>query len=266
MRFVKSFFLLVAATLVSCFTDEEDKVILLVDCSDNAPKSGQIVKFDITTFTTDNSRLSELRIKSFDAEQGSLELESLSVNVKKFEYSYLYTVPVFREKDTPLELHFSSLSENGNMQSVIMKFTISTSQLLSERSGITLYSPSSGRPDGFSLETMQPVSTAESSAAEADIYIPASEDQNILARALRSKTNLRFTRANNFNYSSATAFSLNETFSSSLRYNSIDDIEMNDVILFGRDDTALGVMKIVSITDEVGSNDDCIILSIKVIE
>lgn len=266
MKLARIIFILAAAALTSCFTDKEDKVILLVNCSEQSPKSGQIVKFDIETFTTDNSRLSELRIKSFDTEHGTLELETIPVSVKRFEYSYLYTVPAFREKDTPLELNFVSQSESGNVQSVIMKFTISSSQLLAERSGITLYSPQSGHPDAFSLRMMQPVSTAESDDEDIDIYIPGSDDENTLARALRSKTNIRFSRANNFNYSSATAFSLNETYASSIRYNSIEGLEMNDVILFGRDDTALGVMKIVAITDETGSSNDCIILNIKAIE
>lgn len=264
MRFAKTLFLFAAALLSSCFSDKEDKVILLVECSDTAPRSGQIVRFDIKTFTTDDSRLSELQINSFDAENGRRNLETIALDAKRYEDSWYYTVPVFRERDTDLEVQFLSAAANGYTQRRSIKFVISTSQLLDEYSGITLYSPYSGSPDGFSLATMRPVLTAESAADEVDIYVSA-DDEDAVLHTLRSKTDILFSRANNFNYASATAFSLSETYAASVPYNKIDNLDVNDVVLFGRGDVALGVMKVVSITEGEGGSEGFIMLNIKVI-
>lgn len=258
--------ILAMLTVSGCSEDDADKVILLVDCSDYEPESGQTIYFDINTFTTDGARITNVDIESFDSENSSRFLVSIPADTEELQYRYEYVVPAFHSNNMGVELTFTSHSSSDGIQTVTRKINVSAERVLAELTGIDIHSPASGLPDGFSLTTMQPLLTGTSDESEIDIYIPAGQDQNELARIFRTMTDVRFSRANNFNYASATAGSVSDAYTSSTVYNYVDNLETGDIILVGRGPEAVGVIKVAGIYDNAGSDEDRISLNIKVVE
>ncbi len=258
--------ILAMLTVSGCSEDDADKVILLVDCSDYEPESGQTIYFDINTFTTDGARITNVDIESFDSENSSRFLVSIPADTEEFQYRYEYVVPAFHSNNMGVELTFTSHSSSDGIQTVTRKINVSAERVLAELTGIDIHSPASGLPDGFSLTTMQPLLTGTSDESEIDIYIPAGQDQNELARIFRTMTDVRFSRANNFNYASATAGSVSDAYTSSTVYNYVGNLETGDIILVGRGSEAVGVIKVAGIYDNAGSDEDRISFNIKVVE
>lgn len=257
----------VAAALtvaVSCAEDDGDRLILLVKCSDYKPEQGHIVRFDIDSFTTDGSIISELQISSVDNEYGTQLLTTIPVKAEKYSDYYEYRVPSFNGRNVSLDMRFRAVA-SGTDRTMTVKLSVSSTAMPDELNGIQLWSPASGRTDGYSLSQRTAIYVSESDDDDIDIFIPAGSADDVLARTLRSRTGLRFVKADNFNYQSASAVSLNETFVNSVKSSSADDLKVGDTILFGRDNEALGVIRIKSIDDFDGAANDSVIFDMKLL-
>ena len=84
-------------------------------------------------------------------------------------------------------------------------------------------------------------------------------------------TNVVFCRSNSFDYAAATWSNVQAVFKSSLRTDQIKDIQIDDVIIVGKEVqtedsltlTPLGAMKIMGIYDEDGLANDRIVFNLK---
>lgn len=84
-------------------------------------------------------------------------------------------------------------------------------------------------------------------------------------------TDIVFCKANNFDYASASKASISAIFNNSIRFDSVDNLQPDDIILIGRDTkiegttnlNPLGVIKIIAIYDEDGTNNDRMIFNLK---
>lgn len=259
--------LLLSAVLLaaSCSESDGNRVVLLVKCSDREPRQGQIVRFGIDTFTADGSDIEEVRISSFDPENGSCEQGVISADGPKLTAEWEYRVPAFNGQNVPLEMRFRSVA-GGFSQTAVVNLIVSPAALPVEYKDITLWSPASGRADGFSLTSRSTIFTSESPDEEIDLYVQSSAESGIFEPALHSKTALRFVKTDGFDYAAATASSINGTFGNFIKSNSATGLAEGDSVIFGRDDNAVGVLRIESIADYAGVDNDCIVLSIKLIE
>jgi len=259
-------FALFATCLCAC-TDESDAddIVLLITCSDSAPEAGQTIYFDIDAYTRHDS-IRNISVTSFDAENRTQTLDVIEVGSKTFYHRFFYEAPSFAADLTDVELTFAAESNEGASQRITRTITVSAERLLPEHTGFEIHSPTSGKPDAFSMEAMQTLRTEDNDASAIDIYVPADEDNpDALSRRWLSRTGMMFSKADNFNYASATHKSLVQTYANSTRYNSATELEVNDIILIGHGEAACAAIKIVGISDGEGCDDDYYLFNIKVI-
>ena len=205
-------------------------------------------------------------INSYDNLRGNIKLMDSTLDNRFVSYEFLYMVPMLQKDSTTVTLNISASDKNGYTQTISRRLlVIAQDYKLEEVSGITLYTDESGdHSNGICLETLRPLIVSLADSADIDIYTYRDEDTpETLTREWRSNTDIYFARANTFDYANATNRSVTETFGSIVAHPRISKIERDDIILVGRGNRALGVIKVVQLYDEPGSNSDRYLINIK---
>lgn len=260
---------LLASLLLGGCNSEDDasEVTLFVTPSALTAGGGEMIYFDIRAQTR-HEHIARFEIDSFDAD-GTRELFRAEPGTQSYSYRYFYQTPNVAIDSTRIELTFRATDNLGNIQvqqtALIVRNNTSP---LPEKSGITLWSPLSGKPDGFSLASVQPILCATAAPDEIDIYLHADPDadpSDALPREWRTRTDVRFAKANNFDYAAATKTALSALYTNSIRSNYVRGLAVDDVVLVGRPDQVWGVIKIVGIFDEEGTANDRYLINLKTI-
>ena len=255
-----------AAILTGGCRSEEDasQVLLFVSVSERSVNSGENIYFDIEAWTI-HETIEQIEITTFDSTNGFQELYTETPGTPTYKKQYIYLAPDITSDSLNVEIRIRATDNLGYTQESHKKITVwSNTALLEEISGITLYSPHSGKPDGFSLTTVQPLLCGTSAPEEIDFYLYAASDESpeTLSREWRTQNELLFSKANSFDYASANRSGLRATYQNAVKYNYVKDLETDDLILVGREEV-WGVIRIVSIFDEAGSVNDRYILNLK---
>lgn len=254
--------------LMSCEGNEElSDVAIFVSPSDKTESiaySGDRVLYDIR-IATSNENLKSLQIISFDSQNGQISWLDMECSGKSLEYSFVYTAPEFTRDDCIVTFDFIATDIEGNRASVKRILTVKSQAItIAEKTGIVLYSPTSGLPDALSLsEVTNPFNLNDSSEPDsADIFVEANSD--FMDISWHSNTKIKFLRFNSFNYPGATGSSISSTFKNSIRTESVSNIQVNDIILVGHGDVAEGVFFVSNIIRNAGTP-QCIHLNYKAV-
>lgn len=138
----------------------------------------------------------------------------------------------------------------------------SNSSAIEELTGVSLYSPRSMKNDAFSFKLMQSIDSSMDD--EADIYVVDTEaTSDMLSGIWASGTGLRFCKANNFNYASATHQSVAAVYANSVTLPMVSELAIDDIIFVGSDNEAVAIIRIVNIYDVEGVENDRYDISIK---
>ncbi len=269
MKAIKIFLFTVVASLlgVSCAEDNPDlsDIALFVDPREEAEivvSSGDKTQYKIE-LSTIHDYVQRLKVTSFDNQYGEIVQKDSICNNKNIVCSFVYTAPEIDRDSMTVELKFEAWDNKGHRVEVLRTLKVKNRQgYLSEKDGIVLYNPYIGMPDAISLEDVsQPfvLATAPDST-KADIYIES--DENFTSISWKSNTKTKFIRNNTFNYVSATALSIASVYQSSMRIDVVENIQVNDIILVGHDNTAEGVFQVKNIIRGAG-NVACLQLSYK---
>lgn len=203
--------------------------------------SGEKQRYEVE-ISTIYDYVASLTVTSFDRQYGEITLLSEDYNTKKVSTTVIYTAPQFSSENNEVSLTFIATDNKGNVAKVERTLTVNTRLVaLPEKTGIVLYSPFSGMPDALSLsDVSRPFNLDSSPEPEiADIFLVSNED--FTSVAWQSNTKTKFIRNNTFNYTEASAISINAVYSSSVRMDLINDIQPNDVIIVGHGEIAQGV-------------------------
>ena len=87
-----------------------------------------------------------------------------------------------------------------------------------------------------------------------------------ISREWRSESGLMFSRSEGFNYSEATVQSVTSAWASSVRSSTIKNLKSDDILLLGSGNKAVGVLKLMAVYDEAGTDNDRYVFSLKLIE
>ena len=249
--------------------DEEDEseVVLIVKPEGlvrNAA-AGEKILYSLEAYSNEGM-VENLRMTSYDAENGLQTVLDTLIRKPKIDLTYQYTVPYL--KDTmDVKIFFTASNEYGGTAEV-QKFVkvFGGETVLTELTGITMYAEPSGRPDAFHLESEQAINshTVESDSL-LDIYAwqDSTANEEVLSREWRSHTGIKFIRFNSFNYATATKSGIESAYSSGLKMNYIRDLQAEDIIIFGNERQALGIIKLIYVFDEPGKMDDRYIFNLK---
>ena len=262
-----------AALMTGCMQNEDDATTVIVTATPSSyiVKSGDKVYIDIYASTL-NEALKEVSVTTFDSEYGMADIETILPSAKTYKGRVVWEIPSMTNDTTLVEVNVTATDtkEVSNSHTIILKAAGGSSSLLPERSGITIWSPASGKQDAFSFTTLQTLYSSETE--ECDLIFLPTEDIDALPKSWGTKTDIVFCKANNFDYSSATWSNIQEVFKSSLRTKTVENISIDDIIFIGREKrieegsyilTTLGVIKIMAMYDEDGAASDRIIFNLK---
>ena len=211
-------------------------------------------------------------VEKIHSEYGMADIETILPSAKTYKGRVVWEIPSMTNDTTLVEVSVtaSDTKEVSNSHTIILKAAGGSSSLLPERSGITIWSPASGKQDAFSFTTLQTLYSSETE--ECDLIFLPTEEIDALPKNWSTKTDIVFCKANNFDYTSATWSNIQEVFKSSLRTKIVEDIAIDDVIFVGREKTTedgsyilttLGVIKIMAMYDEDGTATDRIVFNLK---
>ncbi len=212
-----------------------------------ALQSGEKTLYKVKAKTA-NSALTSLKITSFDSQNGIQTLKDSTLNVRDLEYSYVFTAPELNKEKSEVKITFEVTDTEGKTANTVRKINVRGQAIaIAEQTGIILSAPGTGLPDALVLaDVSRPFVLAEAPRPDtADVYIQANPDfENI---TMRSNTETKFIRINNFNYSNASATTIKAVYTGSVPTDYVSDIQVNDIILAGHENTARGAFMIADI-------------------
>lgn len=258
---------LVLALLEGCVEapNLSNVVVLANPKSDSTLFSNERLRYQLQLFTI-NEYVDGLYVSSFDMERGQVVcLDTLfAVKQKELYYDFIYTAPLLNKEEVPVELTFVVRDNLGNTSKIMRNVTVKKrQQLIEEKNGIILYAHNAGLPNSLMLsDVSQPfVSQYAPDSLKADLWLNPEDDLSSITWS--SQTGVKFVRHNDFNYATATAESLQATYLSSKRYDAIQDVIPNDIIIVGRDELVEGVFFVNNIISGTSFQGQCLQLSFK---
>ncbi len=262
---ILAFALLCAAACMS-EDDASDIILFVKPSSEITATSGDKIRFEIETWTIHKS-LASVEISSFDPINGSVSLFSTTELSDRYTEPYLYEVPKIDGDRMTIILSFTVRDSEGNKVSKEVSILIRNDETpLKEYTSITMYSAYSGKEDAFSLTEIKTLASSAAEDKELDIFMyadPEAEDKDTFKPEWRSTSGIQFARAKGMDYSSITKAALNVIYNNSVKGENVSMISNDDIIIAGRENTALGVFKILYKLDEAGNADDRLVFSFK---
>lgn len=204
-----------------------------------------------------------LKITTFEQQNGLNTMVDTMFNSSIANFSYVFTAPELLREKCEVRITFTATDAEGNEATTIRKANVHSRGIsLEEITGIVLYSPESGRPDALSLnDVSRPFILAESPRPDtADVYLASNPDFSNITMC--SNTDTKFIRMNTFNYSSATAAAVVSAYDNSVHADIVNNVQVNDIIVVGREGSARGVFFVSNIL-RGGEAIDCIQLNYK---
>lgn len=272
MKYLAFILLLMPVVFFACGEDNGDITPVVVRLTSGEMRqqstAGTKLKFEIAAQSL-NSRLKNFTIKSFDPEYGDRSYVDSTIDKAKFDYTFLFTVPEFSKDSVQVNLKMRAEDAEENSYELNCWVTVTGgAQILSQMSGIVIYSGSSEQRNAFSLkDPSQPFVKELADSADIDIFdYPNELAPDALSKEWRTNTDVRFAKANSFNYAVATATGIKANYSSAVRQKTVTGLSVNDIILVGRGDNACGVIQITDVVDNSGTDNDFYRFNIKSIK
>lgn len=207
-----------------------------------------------------------MNIQSIDDVFGIQTLLDSTFAGKAFTYRFEYIVPQYPDSTETL-LVFNLADDINNKIEIAKKILINKgSSQVTERTGVTLFSSASDKPNAYSLATLSPGFLADSATFEADIVDDTTAVSDQLSRTWISNTGVNYVQFNGFNYAGANSLSIQNAYDNGVKLSKVSEIQDSDVLLIGRGSTALGAVQVIAVTDQSGTQDDKYTFSIKVID
>lgn len=234
--------------------DEDDVVIITKILNEQSYyNTGDIVTFHVKSFANKGD-IHKINISSVSVGMETL-LDSV-INAERADFHFFYHVPSFNDTIQQVKFIFKSICSTGNESQMNKQIKVrSYDAPLEELGQFTMYSALSGKPDGFSINLVQTV-YSQIDTTRCDFYDCSADASGVFGRQWNGKNDLLFARFNDFNYSQATRKSVTNAFNDANKTTFIGDINNDDIIFIGNENRAFGVIKVMAVYDEPGTEDD----------
>jgi hypothetical protein len=237
--------------LLSCEEETEESNLRL----NIEPKQDQINKYVSENLTFNISAESNIELKKFTINQksidGTIVLKDTTIEGKSFYLDYFYEIPLL-EDSTEITLIFNLTASNNEEYSMARRFKIlQEEELLEEITGNTIHSSLSGGLDAFNFTLKQPMSSDTQPDSLLHIKDNSIENinQNTLSREFISPAGYNFVRFESMNYPQATQAMIQNAYDSGIKLDIIKNIQNEDIIVIGKNNTALAAILITQIID-----------------
>ncbi len=250
-----------ALSLLWCSCQQEPSTVnLFVDRADSyaTVSPEQYILFHVRAYS-ENDFVKRITCQSFDAENGILPVFDTVVNTKQIEFDLpVWTRTYSTSENMDVKYTFTATASTGVTTTYVRHVTVSGVVPLVPYENIILYSSCSDKANGLSLKWVTPVILQSADTTTVDVYDyhQPTTDSTVLSREWRSMTGLKFVRYNDFNFPAATIKYLHDAYLAGNKYSSVSNLNIGDIILVGRDNTAIGVFQIQNIIDEDGFEND----------
>jgi hypothetical protein len=218
-------------------------------------------RIDFTVTISSSSSMSELFIIQTINNSMVDTLLSKNITGTDIQEQFSYTTPNIPENDTSiikLLFYCKDVNERSEQRAKVFS-VISSDILLNETTGHTMYSANSTKYNAYNLLNGLPMYSSDSTS-----HINDNTDSlsNILSREWVSSSGLLFAKFNNFDYANATSQTIKEAYEISLKKEFTDNISVDDIIITMIMNKYI-VIKLIYVIDDIGSEDDKYIFSIK---
>ena len=249
--------------LFSACKEKTSPVNLFISRADNYGDQishSMYILFHIHAYSSED-QITRLECSSFDSENGNEQVfDTVFTGTKDVEYDYAhYTKYYTTSENMDVKLSFTVYTSGGNQLTQVIHYRVKGNVLLVPYENIILYSgEQSAKPNGLSLEWVNPIiaQTADSTTVDIYDYHPTDATPNELSHEWRSLTGIKFVRYNDFNFPAATIKYLQDSYLAGNKYSSIGNLNIGDIILVGRNNNAIGAFQIHAIYDEEGYEND----------
>lgn len=260
-----------ALGLLSC--EKESPLVVSVNIEglswrNEAAKGNTPYRLIVSSRSTD-AAIRHIKIATFDLVRGDKLVADtiLGDPVKSSELYVKYHTPMFEEK-TVVNFSIDVYATDGeHVNTKMFLVVLPSDQKLPSFDGISLYSDLSGKASCFSLDTKTVFMKSDTASVKGFYFqdVAPSDSSDVLSCIWHSK-DLSFAKAESFNFADATTTMVKNAYSSCQHTHTIQSLKNDDVLLFGTEDDALGVLKIMAVYDEPGKENDRYNFSIKIIQ
>ena len=272
--------LVVGAMLTSC-QEKETEMALLFDVvglspiKDTIPSEGT-VRIHVYSRSL-SSQVKHIVFNSYDDKyltQGVLDTV-FQDPLRVVNFEFLWTLKEYTQL-TNVTLKGNAYSVGGDQMGYSIGVKVgATTRTLRPLDNITLYSAASEGKCGFSMVDLIAVYPDTERRDSLIFYdntrkivvedeeTPQTETADQLSRIWYSNSGLYFARFESFNYAEATADQVITAYAQSQHYPKIENIHDDDVLLVGTAQQALGVIKVMLVSDQEGVANDRYIFSLK---
>jgi hypothetical protein len=225
--------------------------------------TGEIIIFHISVRSDVN--LNRFTISQQDTQNGISAILDSVISTTSFNYNFEYAAPIF-EDSTLLYIIFKVTDEQNNSRSLTRGVKIyGGGILLTETTGHILYSALANNLSAFNIDLLQPLSVVDNPDSLQHFADNSVDSINgpIISRSWKSPAGLKFVRFEGLSYPEATKTMMQNSYSYGIKLTTINDIQNDDVIIIGRDETALAVILIVQIIDDDWTDNDKYLFNLK---
>ena len=258
---------------ISC--EKQSDLIHIVELQDIDPAKQYVSSYEVVRLRviaqSNSSSIESIKLTEFDVLYGDrVVIDTVFVpSEKKVDFYFNYTIP-FVSDTTRMRFTSQVFTVEGDTRTYLFDlYVLSGEQKVEAVDDITLYSASSGKKSGYNLLSKNTV-FYETSLTDTLVFFDKKQADTTrldqLSREWWSDSGVFFARFSSFNFGEATAASIQNAFENSVKDNIIQNIVYDDIILVGTKDTAYGVLKVILVVDEDGTEDDRYVFSAKMIK
>ncbi len=271
------FILLIVFALVAC--KQSSDLVHFIEIEDTQWQTefipaGKTIRMKVIA-QTQNGAVATITTTAYDDQHGDYTIldSTFTHGEKSLEFFYAYTLPTFM--DTTV-VHVTSMMQTTSGEEWRYRFNLYVlpdNANMHTLDAVTMYSAKSGGKYGFSLATLQPIfpdtrlNIPDSLRTDSLVFFDRIQSDSTRADQIscewESHTGVYFARFESFDYQEATVASIQRAYDICKHDKIIQNIQNDDVILFGTQTDALGALKVLFVADEPGCENDRYIFSMK---
>lgn len=256
------FFLLISILLFSCKKEEEQAFGINITPSEDymLRDMGNIINF--TVKFESKEELIKYRITE-TINNSTTTIKDITIAGKKYIDWFDYTVPNTFENygRHEIKLIFTSIDVDGKtMNRAKIIYVDIIQRNLVEYAGNTMYSSLSSQFNAYDLLSSTPKFSSDTTSHIIDLTKPNLNDS--LGKIWVSPFGAKFAKLNSFDYSNATDLTVKNAYNSSIKSDTIRNINANDIILTKIDNNYIA-LKLIYVIDDAGTATDRYIFNIK---